>query len=100
MVVWRAGTNLWWLSTFAQCARRTMSAPRCKQVTQCRVSGSSHLVGVLDLGVQALTGVFPGSATQPVTSGPLQLVWCPDSGLLQLSHSYDSGEMYGENYGY
>jgi len=27
-------------------------------------------------------------------------VWCPDSGLLQLAHSYDAAEMYGENYGY
>jgi hypothetical protein len=28
------------------------------------------------------------------------LVWCPDSGLLQLKHSYEPSEMYGENYGY
>jgi C-methyltransferase C-terminal domain/Methyltransferase domain len=27
-------------------------------------------------------------------------VWCPDSGLLQLAHSYDLDEMYGDNYGY
>jgi hypothetical protein len=30
----------------------------------------------------------------------LELVWCSDSGLLQLRHSYEPGEMYGENYGY
>ena len=35
-----------------------------------------------------------------ITSGPLELVWCPESGLLQLAHSYDAGELYGENYGY
>jgi hypothetical protein len=72
----------------------------CVAVERCRVSGSRHLVTVLDLGEQALTGVFPRQPEEQVTSGPLRLVWCPDSGLLQLSHSYDSAEMYGANYGY
>jgi hypothetical protein len=71
-----------------------------KQIDHCRISSSKHLVSVLNLGTQALTGVFPKSPSQPITEGPLELVWCPDSGLLQLNHSYDSGEMYGENYGY
>ena len=71
-----------------------------KRIKQCRVSGSSNLVTVLSLGDQALTGVFPSSPDAPVTVGPLELVWCPDSGLLQLAHSYDVDEMYGENYGY
>lgn len=65
----------------------------------CRVSGSRNLIPVLHLGEQELTGVFPRPG-EPVTSGPLELVWCPDSGLLQLGHSFDPGEMYGENYGY
>jgi hypothetical protein len=67
---------------------------------RCRVSGSKTLVPVLDLGEQALTGVFPRDPAEQVTSGPLRLVWCPESGLLQLAHSYDLDEMYGENYGY
>lgn len=67
---------------------------------RCRISGSRRLIPVLDLGEQALTGVFPRSPTEPVTTGPLKLVWCPDSGLLQLGNSYDLGEMYGNNYGY
>lgn len=71
-----------------------------RKLQACRLSGSDHLVSVLNLGNQALTGVFPKTREQPVTSGPLELVWCPDSGLLQLGHSYDPGEMYGENYGY
>ena len=70
------------------------------EITQCRMSGSKNLVSVLHLGNQALTGVFPRSASVPVTTGPLELVWCPDSGLLQLRHSYNSSEMYGANYGY
>lgn len=77
-----------------------MSRDPYRQITKCRVSGSDHLVNVLHLGVQALTGVFPRSRTVPVTAGPLTLVWCPESGLLQLNHSYDAVEMYGDNYGY
>jgi C-methyltransferase C-terminal domain/Putative zinc binding domain/Methyltransferase domain len=67
---------------------------------RCRISGSGNLVSVLSLGQQALTGVFPRARHAPITTGPLELVWCPDSGLLQLAHSYDANEMYGENYGY
>ena len=69
-------------------------------ITECRMGGGPQLMTVLDLGRQALTGVFPRSASEPVTSGPLQLVWCPQSGLLQLAHSYSLDEMYGDNYGY
>ena len=70
------------------------------EIRQCRISGSRHLVSVLNLGEQSLTGVFPRDKSQPVTKGPLELVWCPDSGLLQLKHSYSLSEMYGDNYGY
>jgi len=71
-----------------------------KAIEKCRVSGSDDLVSVLNLGFQELTGVFPKSASEPVTRGPLELVWCPQSGLLQLKHTYESSEMYGDNYGY
>jgi len=77
-----------------------MNMPKNRPIDRCRVSGSHHLVEVLDLGEQALTGVFPRDPAAAVTTGPLRLVWCPDSGLLQMSHSFDLDEMYGENYGY
>ena len=70
------------------------------EIRKCRISGSTHLLSVLNLGEQSLTGVFPRDISQPVTRGPLELVWCPDSGLLQLKHSYSLAEMYGDNYGY
>lgn len=75
-------------------------------IRHCRICGNPNLVKVLDLGEQALTGVFPRSKDQPVTRGPLQLLKCHDEsgkdvcGLLQLAHSYDLNEMYGDNYGY
>jgi len=69
-------------------------------IKRCRVGGGSTLINVLDLGEQALTGLFPKTPDEAITRGPLRLVWCPDSGLLQLAHSYDLGEMYGKDYGY
>ena len=48
----------------------------------------------------ALSGVFPPSSTTLVTSGPMTLVVCPDSGLVQLGQNYNLDEMYGMNYGY
>jgi hypothetical protein len=71
-----------------------------KKISRCRVGNNEHLVSVLNLGHQALTGIFPKNASEPVTKGPLELLWCPESGLLQLAHSYDPSEMYGDNYGY
>lgn len=75
-----------------------------KSVEACRICGNSHLERVLDLGEQMLTGVFPRELGADVTVGPLNLVKCIGGedvcGLLQMEHSYDLGEMYGENYGY
>ena len=71
-----------------------------RSLESCRLGGQRNLISVLNLGEQALTGVFPPSAETPVTRGPLELLWCPDSGLLQLGHSFDPQEMYGDNYGY
>ncbi|GAC1304780.1 MAG: class I SAM-dependent methyltransferase [Mucilaginibacter sp.] len=70
------------------------------EIKKCRISGSSNLITVLSLGEQYLTGVFPKSVDEQVTKGPLDLVWCPDSGLLQMKQSYSLDEMYGDNYGY
>lgn len=75
-----------------------------KKVEKCRICGNTHLERVLDLGEQMLTGVFPREKDAKVTTGPLRLVKCTGGdeacGLLQMEHSYDLGEMYGENYGY
>lgn len=71
-----------------------------KSIERCRIGGADDLITVLDLGEQALTGVFPATTDEQVTVGPLQLTWSPSSGLLQLGHSYEPTEMYGDNYGY
>ena len=74
-----------------------------KKIEKCRICGNKHLELVLDLGNQMLTGVFPREKDANVTTGPLRLVKCMGKedvcGLLQLEHSYELAEMYGENYG-
>ena len=80
-----------------------MPADAYTSVESCRICGNTNLARVLDLGEQMLTGVFPRSRDMRVTTGPLQLVKCMADGgcgLLQLAHSYELGEMYGDNYGY
>lgn len=75
-----------------------------RAINECRICGNKNLVKVLDLGEQTLTGVFPKKKDQVITRGPIQLVKCNGGdeccGLLQMAHSYDLGEMYGDNYGY
>lgn len=77
-----------------------------KEIKACRICGNTNLTTVINLGNQYLTGVFPTKREQTITSGPLVLVKCHDSGggdvcrLLQLAHSYDLKELYGDNYGY
>jgi len=71
-----------------------------KKLERCRICSNRNLKMILDLGEQELTGVFPKSKENSITSGPIQLVWCDNCGLLQLGHSYSLNEMYGENYGY
>ena len=76
------------------------------EIKKCRICGNTDLVSILNLGNQYLTGVFPKSQTEHITSGPLELAKCRDDhnasacGLVQLKHSYDHNEMYGDNYGY
>ena len=73
------------------------------RIEACRVCGNSQLVPILDLGDQALTGVFPRTPESHVGSGPLRLVKCHGSGacgLVQLEHTFSVDQMYGDNYGY
>jgi NDP-4-keto-2,6-dideoxyhexose 3-C-methyltransferase len=82
-----------------------MTENKIHKINQCRVCGNNNLELVVDLGNQYLTGIFPHHrAEKEITCGPLRLVKCHGEdhvcGLLQLQHSYDLGEMYGDNYGY
>lgn len=71
-----------------------------KEINKCRISESKNLINILSLGNQSMTGIFPKSKNEKVFKGPVDLVWCPESGLLQMKQSYSLDEMYGDNYGY
>ena len=71
------------------------------ECTECRICRNRTLLPVLDLGTQALTGIFPRPG-EAVPKAPLELVKCgPDGcGLVQLKHTADLSLMYGIHYGY
>jgi NDP-4-keto-2,6-dideoxyhexose 3-C-methyltransferase len=77
-----------------------------RAIDRCRVCGNTDLEPALDLGEQALTGVFPRTAGQVVPAMPLHLVRCVSEGeragcgLVQLRHSAPPESMYGNDYGY
>lgn len=77
-----------------------------QEIKACRICGNHSLLEVVNLGEQALTGVFPSAPNQSISCGPLALVKCDESGsqsacgLLQLKHSYPLNELYSDNYGY
>ena len=77
---------------------------KAKRLSKCRMCGNEHLIEVVDLGEHYMTGIFPKhKANHGLNSGPLRLVKCHGDqvcGLLQLDHSYDSLDLYGDNYGY
>ena len=70
------------------------------KISKCRSCGSNELEECLNLGKQTLTGVFPKSKKEKITSGNLGLVFCQNCKLLQLSENFNREEMYGTNYGY
>jgi NDP-4-keto-2,6-dideoxyhexose 3-C-methyltransferase len=73
-----------------------------REIRKCRICGNTRLEPILDLGEQALTGVFPKRG-ESVEKTPVVLVKCHGEGscgLVQIKHSVDLGKMYGDNYGY
>jgi|TARA_R110001592_G_scaffold11657_10_gene57213 hypothetical protein len=74
------------------------------KIEKCRVCGNEHLVTVLDLGDQYLSGIFPKTIDFGMYRGPLTLVKCDEKkggcGHVQLEHTFDLPTMYGDEYGY
>ncbi|HAR42641.1 MAG TPA: methyltransferase [Bdellovibrionales bacterium] len=77
-----------------------------QEINKCRICGNTELIPVLNLGSQALTGIFPETKERSVGTMPLVLVKCLDKdhadrcGLLQLKHTGNLTELYGKDYGY
>lgn len=73
------------------------------RIDRCRGCGNAHLVPVIDLGIQFLTGRFSPRGVGVTEQSPLELVRCSGEstcGLVQLAHTFPLDQMYGDNYGY
>ena len=70
------------------------------KINKCRSCKNSDLSFAFSLGNQYLTGVFPKNYNEKISKGNLSLVFCKKCKLLQLENSFNSDEMYGDNYGY
>lgn len=71
------------------------------EIKHCRLCGSANLELVVNLGKQALTGIFPAK-DEYVPSAPLTLLRCMnhECKLVQLKHTYNLEKMYNSDYGY
>jgi len=65
----------------------------------CRVCKSDKQKTVIDLGHQALTGVFIKDGSS-VGKYNMSLSMCSDCGLTQINEVYDLDLLYGDGYGY
>lgn len=81
-----------------------MNTDMFHKIEKCRICGNDHLVTVLDLGNQYLSGIFPKTINTGMYRGPLTLVKCSEEtggcGHVQLEHTFDLPTMYGQEYGY
>src|SRR3954469_24746154 len=83
-----------------------------EEIKNCRICKNPKLLPILNLGEQVLTGIFPRSRTEKIDIMPLELVKCSEGsnehdsetedtcGLVQLKHTGNLSQMYGDNYGY
>lgn len=77
-----------------------VSAEVFRKVDACRICRSSDLALVVDLGEQALTGLFPKPGEPDPPKAPLMVVRCTRCGLVQLRHSVSVEKMFSNDYGY
>jgi SAM-dependent methyltransferase len=72
------------------------------QITACRSCGSAHLVPILDLGRMPLADRLVPAAQldAPEPAYPLEVVYCQDCSLLQLTHTVEPEELFCQDYPY
>ncbi len=72
------------------------------KITECAASGSSDLRVFLDLGVTPLADalVRPEDLDSPEDRFPLQVAFCPESALVQITESVPAEKLFVDNYLY
>ena len=78
---------------------KVVSEQEIKINKNCRICNSTNLKKVIDLGKQALTGVFIEDGGS-VAKYNMSLSMCQDCGLTQINEVYDLDLLYGDGYGY
>ena len=68
-----------------------------KIIDECRISGSSNLLPILNLGTQPLANSLKKSPMDSEDKFPLSISFCPDSSLLQLNETIDKKTLF-KNY--
>lgn len=64
-----------------------------KQISECRLCGSSEIEDVFSLGMQVVKD-FLDSPNMGTKKGPLDMVLCRKCGLLQLKHTFSKEYLY------
>ncbi|MDH3755875.1 MAG: class I SAM-dependent methyltransferase [Acidimicrobiia bacterium] len=72
------------------------------RITTCRSSGSQELIPFLDLGVTPLADalVRPDQLDRPEPRFPLELAFCPESALVQITEDVPPEQLFVDNYLY
>ncbi|NOX28951.1 MAG: class I SAM-dependent methyltransferase [Actinobacteria bacterium] len=72
------------------------------KIDKCRASGSTDLLPFLDLGVTPLADalVRPEDLDKPEPRFPLNLVFCPESALVQITEDVPEDQLFDGNYLY
>lgn len=65
-----------------------------KTIENCRISGSSNLVTILELGDQPLANALKKASDETEEKFPLTLMYCPDSSLVQLRETIDKEVLF------
>lgn len=65
-----------------------------ENIQKCRISGSSNLVTILELGKQPLANALKKKPNEKEQVFPLTLMFCPDSSLVQLKETIDKEVLF------
>ena len=67
-----------------------------ENIQNCRISGSSNLIAILELGNQPLANALKKAPDETEDKFPLTLMYCPDSSLVQLKETIDKEVLFSD----
>jgi hypothetical protein len=73
---------------------------RVKVIKHCRICGTGEFRELFDLGELHSCGVFPRANEPDPPALPLNVIQCTGCGLVQLSHDFETEDLFRSTYGY